>query len=141
MITPQELTWIKNAQREFEQTFNKKLIINFTEMKSLPVAFFELLSNPQFRKNSPIDELYIKNLLLKHNLSIELVQTPQQFHKKARKEFLIEFCTMVMSQNWSMDDCATKMNIDRTTIYYYADIDSYAKVRRERGRRKSIIKV
>ena len=127
MITPQELNWIKNSQREFEKKFNKKLSIDFFLMKEIKVeenGFHQ-------KKNLKMNKNYIDNLLKKHNLRLNHIISPNSKKDKLRKAFLIEYSKMVMEQNWDIDFCGEQLNLDRTSLYYYSNIELYSARRKK----------
>lgn len=142
-MTPDELIWIKKVQANYFEIFGKKLIVDFPAMKGLvkPNAEFSALLEKYNKygatKRYPFkSDTFLKSLLVKYNVTLEEIKNSRKF-KGPKTELLIEFCKTCYNSAWDLNDCAEQIGKDRSTIYYYADIEFYKSRRILRNKLKA----
>lgn len=123
-----ELLKIKKYQREFFETFNKKLEIDWNAMNNVIINDVVILH--RFSRNDnhlSMDKILIE-CLNKHNVSLEnITNRKKRIHngghfKKSSKEknVLIDFSKAMINNRYNLTKAAKLINRDRTLIYHYA---------------------
>jgi hypothetical protein len=151
MITSSELSWIKEAQKEYKKKFDKKLIIDFPSMAGVnDLKDLEQVIENHRKFGAPRrvafkSTTFLNSLLEKYNLTLEEVQQRGKAkHNGPKTQLLIEFCTTCYHKPWDLDDCAEQIGKNRSTIYYYADREYYKAIRKktfiDRKRKKAQFK-
>lgn len=124
-MTATELTVIKRYQREFEETFNKRLEIDFISMKGIEVTDIEDIDieNISNRKTVNLNQL-LDECVEKHGASIDKIREKSkrlQVGAYTRERLAVkEFCKIVVHLKGNINEAARLINRDRSVIYHYA---------------------
>jgi hypothetical protein len=123
-----ELSFIKNCQKEFEQRFNRKLIVDFVAMKSgMPKGQVSLRKRVRVNKVSVKDiQRCLDGCLKRHGARKETIMTTKKFswcRNEAEMRALVDFSRRVFESGWNTSYCASLINRDRSTLYHLVDYD------------------
>lgn len=111
-----ELIYIKNVQREFQQKFGKRLVVDFPAMKDLHFA-------PHVHVGTDDLEDIVGEIIEKHNTTLEALRerikghTPA--HRRARKA-IVEISKTAFARRWNIQQLADYLEKHRCNIYHYA---------------------
>ncbi|MEI6186892.1 MAG: hypothetical protein WCP46_00120 [Alphaproteobacteria bacterium] len=106
------LTKIKEFQREYENLFQEKLVVDF-----------ELMSH-----NRPINQeetlrAKLAEFCQKYNLTVDDIMDRTKRISKLKsneRKVLVDYSTYVFRHNFSLELASNILQRDRTTMYYYA---------------------
>jgi hypothetical protein len=113
-----ELGYIKRAQREFEQLFGKKLVVDIAATKGI----------------EPVDDDLQRTLeacLKWYNADIEKMRRGDYSKDAPENIALRAFCCKVIENKWNQVQAAKLINRDRGTLRYHGGYNLVRKKRRE----------
>ena len=124
-MTIRELMTIKAYQRNFEETFNKRLEIDFIAMKGIDVTEIEEidLENLPSRETVNLNNL-LSECVKKHGADMEKIKERRkrlQVGAYTKERLAVrEFCKIVVHLKGNINEAARLINRDRSVIYHYA---------------------
>ena len=125
-----KLQWIKKRQAEYKELFGETLIVDFPRMVlySDKFDFINVVQKNIARKITDEPLKFLQNLLEKYNLTFEDITERKN---KNRDKVLMEFAIMVCKKPWNISQCAILVNLDRTALHYYKDLEKSRLIRNE----------
>ena len=128
-MSPQELCFIKQCQRDFKAKFGKPLLVNIEEMKLKE----SITKYKAIKDVNPMDAILnaCREIAEKFGTSLEEISSKRMkghiINYDKNYYAIREICYMIVTNNYPVSACAEILQIERTGIYYYAK-------RRERTR-------
>jgi hypothetical protein len=113
MMNAQELMTIKGYQREFEEKYGKKLIIDWNSMKGV---------RRSKGNNTPTAQELLDQALVKYSASLDVIKSGcRLFMNSHENERLAieDFCKNIAHHQINYGKAAKLINRDRSIIYYY----------------------
>lgn len=122
-MTPEELSKVKEYQRDFEERFGKKLHIDWTEMKQLSMDFVKM----------PLEDV-LKYCVQKHGADEEKLKKREKRSNyrdnHAERNALREYSKIVISNSLNVAKAATLINRHHSMIYHFLKFTDVAKTKK-----------
>jgi hypothetical protein len=114
MMTPRELAVIKGYQREFQETFGKRLEIDFVVMKNLD--FMQDEGQTLEQALTECIERHGADITVLKDTNVRLNRTTTRKERAA----IVDFSRFVIGNNLCVKDASELIRRDRSNIYHYA---------------------
>jgi hypothetical protein len=113
-----ELCYIKNVQREFNNKFGKKLVVDIPATKGIShVNFF---SDDGEGKDEMLN--YLNRLLKYYSVDLEDIRSKKNFRKSSLEmEVVRAFCCAVSKNGWNQTVAGKLINRDRSSFRYFSE--------------------
>ncbi len=111
-----ELMWIKNAKKEFNQKFNKKLVIDYVKTSGINDARIKSKRIFDYEKVTK----WIKNYVKKYKIDLEIVKNKKlssKYHKEYK--FIKDYASFLRKENLRYDLGAELIGKERTTLRHH----------------------
>lgn len=122
MIDSIEVAKIKEYQKDFEDTFGKRLEIDWWSMKGGPKRTCTFRYRDINYNTDPA--ILLKEAAERHGASIAKIKDRRVRISNAKTKerlALIDYCTAVLESRLNVGQAAKLINRDRTLIYYFAE--------------------
>jgi hypothetical protein len=121
-MTTEELMYIREMQRDFQEQFGRPLYIDVTRMKGVPQRIRDISTMDL----TNIDKLFLE-VCNKYRITRDAIKTSPRRLLKGTPEWraAVEFSAAVLGQGWSPGYAAKLIGRDRSLIYYYGKYIHY----------------
>ena len=125
-MTAKELTKVKEYQRNFQDTFNKRLEIDFIAMNGVEVTGMDEVDADIMSKQEVDLEKLLDSCVTKYEADIDKIKERRKrlqmgaFTKE--RAAVREFSKLVIYLKANVGEAAKLINRDRSVIYHYAGL-------------------
>jgi hypothetical protein len=121
-MTAVELSKVKEYQRDFYKTFKRKLEIDWQLMNDIDKnSKIEVIEIPK----ESLEDIF-EHCINKHNADLDVIRNRScRVHKVNRcreRKALVEFCTIVVKERYSVSKASKLINRDRSCVYNFSQI-------------------
>lgn len=124
VLTPEQLSKIKEYQRDFEEKFGKKLYISWPEMKGISIRTVETIETGDEISRFVSLEKLLEDCVNKHGASLEKIKKREKrtcfSENLAEQRALKDYSKMVLINRLNARKAAALINRDRSVIYHFA---------------------
>lgn len=113
-MNAQQLHFIRQLQKQYEDKFGEKLHIDMLRMKGVQIRV--TTHSVKGLENC------VRELEKKHGVKLDTIRKLKRtigFHRQKERAFLADFCIAILENRWNTGKAMEYIGRDRSTFYYY----------------------